>query len=594
MPPAGTTSIAPIFDPLRIEYSWEGAFEYDRRNEGHIWTLAAKPRWRRIHLKVTGGGHRAQGDGLQLSDSARRYTDAIRDELLTKANSVSHADAGTSEWQLLNWLRNRRTRRPQDKRVGRGLSLVLNALVRQSTLKPFDILSSFVRDDVTVEVRELGNHIPCWFYVHLPFPFCDLDEYLICFPELFLNRNGRIRRAVEEFFHRLLHVRCKHHYEVLRVEQDDDKIRVTLRDKAVITEYVKAAVCGCIAVPGQCPRKEKRSEPEGINSPEVVVTTPVVRNALVQLSRVWQDPYAKSVLISSPPGSGKEVFANSIPVGNGRPPDKVFALSMASDDQRGIERQLYGFGRADGSVQDGLIAMASGAALFLDEVHQPEKDKTSAARASLLRTLEAGTYFPLESLQRRDVQNVLWVLATSKTLEQLAEFKPVDFWTRMTHAMRIPHPLDLDAPESDRRPEADKPELMARVVADFFRSFWWDLCDKQYEIDPSGNPNSLRTDVIPAYWRQRSMLRVIVDEDGKPVTGERVRLFASGFLENLRQRRMRPHEFSVRGIRNMVMRLFAIAWSNVAQGREPWDSDEAFENDVKKIFTEIQNVARLS
>ncbi len=189
-----------------------------------------------------------------------------------------------------------------------------------------------------------------------------------------------------------MHVRCKHHYEVIRIEQNDKKISVIIRDEAVITEYPKGAICGCIPVPGKCPRKERRKEPEGVNSPEVVVTSPVVGEALEQLSRIWQDPYAKSVLISSPPGSGKEVFASSIPVGNGRPADKVFSLSMASDDQKGLERQLYGFAHPDGSVQEGLIAKASDAALFLDEVHQPEKDKTSTARASFAPMIVTAGY----------------------------------------------------------------------------------------------------------------------------------------------------------------------------------------------------------
>ena len=273
---------------------------------------------------------------LALLKSARAYTDDLQARIVAKASKVSGRPVDSRDWQLLRWLRDK----DEDNSVGRGLSLVLNALVRLSTTKSFELLASFVREHVTVEVRQLENHVPAWFYLRER-AFEDLDEYLVSFPELFLDGDV-LKPDVDDILHQLLHVRCQHKYEVLRVEHTDGVIRVTLRDRATIVQYPKGAICGCIPVPGARPRKEARQEPEGINAPEVVVTSAVVGNALEQLSRVWQDPYAKSVLISSPPGSGKEVFASSIPIGNGRPPEKIFAMSMASEDQRGLERRLYG------------------------------------------------------------------------------------------------------------------------------------------------------------------------------------------------------------------------------------------------------------
>lgn len=579
----------PLFNPLHIEYSWEGCFEYDRLNDGHYWKFCSAELWKRVHLEVKRGCETIikikTKKPLSLTQSAKRYKNQIQKDFLKSAEKISGKKIENNKWQLVKWLNDTDQ---INLNVGSGLSLVLNALVGQSTTKPFDLLSTFVGEHITVNVRDLGAHVPCWFYIRAV-PFADLDEYLVCFPELFLETSGEgkdsLHSGVAAVLKSLMHVRCKHHYEVIRIEQNDKKIKIIVRDNAVISEYTKGAICGCIPVPGQRPKNE-RKEPEGVNAPEVLATSPVVGDALEALSRVWQDPYAKSVLISSPPGSGKEVFANSIPVGNGRPADKIISLSMASDDQKGLERQLYGFAHPDGSIQDGLIAKASDAALFLDEVHQPEKEKTSAARASLLRTLEAGTYFPQESVTERSVKNVLWVMATSKTPVELKDFKPIDFWTRMTHSQVIPHPLHFHE-------NLKEGHTHLQVVADFFRLFWWNLCDTQYQIDPTSNFNDLKINFIPAYWQQRAMLAVIVAKDGNRVDQGKDWVFASLFMSFLKGKEKEPHLFSIRGIRNVVSRLFAIAWSNVAQGRDPWEKLEFFKKNVKSILDEIYPVAIL-
>ena len=326
---------------------------------GHAWHFSDAHRWRRISLDVKHSGPiivPKPDKILKLTESAAHYNANLKSSFLRIAARVSGKSLQSGEWQLVDWLAGINNNN-NNKKVGRGLSLVLNALVRQSTTKPFELISTFVEKNTTVEVRELGTNVPCWFYLSGT-PFEDLDEYLVCFPELFLKREARswvLTNDVAETLKRLMHVRCKHHYEVVRLEQDEKKIKITLRDEAVIAGYDKGAVCGCIPVPGQCPRKEKRREPEGVNSPEVVISSAIVGKALEELSRVWQDPYAKSVLISSPPGSGKEVFASSIPVGNGRSHGKFPTLSMASDNQKGLERALYGFARSDGSIEDGLL-----------------------------------------------------------------------------------------------------------------------------------------------------------------------------------------------------------------------------------------------
>jgi hypothetical protein len=583
--------IKPCFEPLRVECESEACYTFNLGGKGHAWQFANEEKWRRLYLEVHRGSSETpllkEVEPLRLSVSATEKYDkvqkAIRDGLsemkLWSSNEIS---------PLVSWLKSPTT----SVNVDRGLSLVLNALVRQSTLKPFEIIATFTKCRFTVEVRNLDHHVPRWFYGEVKPPVL-LDEFLILFPSLYateVDGTWQLRDNMKDFLRLHEHYRTRHCLNVVQFTKTDREIVVVLRDRAEIVEYIKGAICGCIPVPGRYDRKERRDEPKGVNSPEVVVSSPVVSEALARLSLIWQDPCAKSVLISSPSGSGKEILASSIPYGNGRKTEGLQLLSMATDDQTDLERRLYGYQRADGSIEGGLIAQASGSAIFLDEIHQPEKNKEGSARGSLLRTLEAGTYFPKGSLRPEKVDKVLFVMATSKAIEELAEYKPIDFWTRVTHALRIPHPLDFVPRDGDERGS------MENVVEDFFKFFWWEACERQYDIDPIGDPNDLPPHRVPEYRQLCSMIDVI-----RPNTDAAVEFtplpkqFARQFLQLLKGHELRPPQFSIRGIRNMVTRLFAIAWSEVAQGQNPWQGpDDAFSKDVTMVFTEIRNLARLT
>jgi hypothetical protein len=257
---------------------------------------------------------------------------------------------------------------------------------------------------------------------------------------------------------------------------------------------------------------------------------------------------------------------------------------MASGEQGGVELQLFGSEREDGSIQPGLISKAAKSALFLDEVHQPEGAE-SPARVSLLRPLESDEYFPVNSNRRQEVDDVLFVMATSKSLEDLGECKPPDFWTRMTHAVEIQHPLDFIP--------TDTIPAVPDVIAKFFSHFWWDRIEKHYRLTPIFKPprgsGSEEPGTLLIQWQVHSISKLIDDKSEYPET------FAIIFSQELTTRSMSPSEFSVRGIRNMVTRLFSIAASTIAQGREPWNAEMArFKTDVKAVFAEILKVAKLN
>jgi hypothetical protein len=566
-----------------MKCSWSGDFRYKTNSNGHEWVYANPKKW--LVLK-------SDGKELSFRDIAQKLKSRKGDiEALVKELTGTES----LPWILTDWLGSAEElpTETSDKAVGRGLSVVLNAIIKNSTLQPFQILSSFVNEHVTVEIRGLGEGIPNWFYLRDK-TLTELEGYLFGMPNLFFSSGDpmkfSLRRNIKATLSHLACVRVLHKYSIIGFQKDDRQgyIDVSLRDDFVGCEYLKGKLCACIPLPGKR-RKQTQdiSEPEEVNSPEVVVGSPIVASALVSLSRIWQDPFVKSILISAPPGSGKEVLATSIPFGNGRPTENLQTLAMTDPNQHAILRQLYGFIRSDGSIEPGLIAQARNSALFLDEIHQP--CKKSAARVSLLRPLESDEFYPIGSGRPQKVQNVLFIMATSRTINELAEYEPPDFWTRMTYAIQINHPLAL-AREGQET-------LIADVLIYFFNYFWWERLEKYYGISPTSRRLNKDDSSILRYWQMRSMMQVInVDANN---ADSKAQHFSAVILNELERFALSPEQFSIRGIRSIVTRLFSIAASNVSQGLNPWNTTakqnelEAFDSDTKIVFREIRKVADL-
>jgi hypothetical protein len=588
---------------LYLKLTWEGTFEYDVQNPGHHWKY--------------GDRNGDKGWGCYV-DSAKRiepYIQDINNNLLNEKFKRFFPDLPTEAWKtevwkLVRWLAGNEN--GDSPLVSRPLSLILNAIVKDATLQTFKVLSSFVEDNVTVEIKGLRKSFPNWFYLSGPGTnaLSSVGEVMLFEHSVVSKKNEdngkeeitksscEVLSALHVLLNELQFSRALHKYSIVGFEKDEGKICIRLRDEVEIVGYERGKYCGCIPIPGKGPKQKQPDEPKGVNAPEVVVSSPVVVEALKELSRIWQDPFAKSVLISAPPGSGKEVFAISIPYGNNRPTENLETLSLATDDQPGLLRQLYGREREDGSIEEGLIAKAAKSALFLDEVHQPEAAHDSAARASLLRPLESDEFFPVGSNKRQDVPDVLFIMATSKKLEELSQFKPPDFWTRMTHALAIKHPLDF-TPENGGT-------TLAEVLTKFFNCFWWDRIEKRYRMSPifdSDNgkppqpPKKIMEDQTKLidYWQVYSMSKIMeLEINDKTNKQGNPKVFAETFIKALNSNSMKPADFSVRGIRNMVTRLFSIAAARVSQGEKPWeDDDDKFGKDVENVFTEILKVARL-
>jgi hypothetical protein len=172
---------------------------------------------------------------------------------------------------------------------------------------------------------------------------------------------------------------------------------------------------------------------------EVALTAPTV-STCEMLSRLWGSPSKKiMVLVSGPPGSGKEAISNAIHYGRRRK-DQPQTLNFAAISQQEADARLYGSLTDRGDEVKGLVGRAEGGTIFIDEVHQAKLE----VRASLLRMLESREFMIPDSNKKGEWRDVQWVFATSRPLRELRsikEYGPADFWTRMTHVLEVPHPI---------------------------------------------------------------------------------------------------------------------------------------------------------
>lgn len=600
-----------------LSYSFQGYVEYEKERVGHYWQCIKKEKWELIKDRKS----------VPFTTNAKLVKD-ILGKLVKDPQFTPSSKNESTALSFLNWLLNKKV-----KTVSSPIpSMVLNTVIKGWKInepKKFEVITSVCDGPYTINVRDLPSYTPCWFYN------CQKAEdyvadFLLYFDKKDLEKMNN-ENTLLAFLDELRFIRSLQTYTLFKEEALKNKLRVKLRVNCKIIKYIRGQVCGCLPIPGKAPKIGEleifSDEPEAIKSPEIVVSSPVVKKTLEKLSRIWQDTFACTVLISAPPGSGKEDFTKSIPYGNGRPTENFQIISMADCDMGSLQRRLYGYeeiGRVyagkhrkpqrneivvEEDYERGLIELAKGSALFLDEIHQPgPSQEQSVVRASLLRTLEAKEYFAVNGTTPRKVDKVLFVMATSIPLGKLGEYNPPDFWTRMDHVIEIPHPLSFSAFD-------EKDPTMSDVVSNFFSHFWWTRIEEFYGMKPVFGPPQQEILSVPqktiVFWQVHSMTQVMgfkcrnKDEPSLvPMKKTDQKNFSYRFAEvfneclsnhpNIQEARY----FSIRGIRNMVSRLFSIAASNVEKGQSPWETKDtkdkdSFTKDVEAAFRGISQAANL-
>ena len=164
-------------------------------------------------------------------------------------------------------------------------------------------------------------------------------------------------------------------------------------------------------------------------------------------------PTGSRVLISGPPGVGKEIAARMIHQWSprARAPFIVLSAAMMSPDR--VEEELFG-SEAEGAIRSGLLEHAHGGTLFLDEI----ADMPLTTQAKILRVLTDQSYTRVGG-QRAVKVDVRVLSATSRNLQD--EIAAGRFREDLYYRLNVV-PVRLPALRERRE---DIPELVSHFLA---------------------------------------------------------------------------------------------------------------------------------
>jgi two-component system nitrogen regulation response regulator NtrX len=166
-------------------------------------------------------------------------------------------------------------------------------------------------------------------------------------------------------------------------------------------------------------------------------------------------PTGSRVLISGPPGVGKEIAARMIHQWSPRSRAPFIVLSAASMSPERVEEELFG-SESEGVMRPGLLEHAHGGTLFLDEI----ADMPLTTQGKILRVLTDQSYTRVGG-QRPVKVDVRVLSATSRNLQDeivAGRFREDLFYRLNVVPVRLP-------PLRERR--EDIPELVTHFLARF-------------------------------------------------------------------------------------------------------------------------------
>jgi hypothetical protein len=300
--------------------------------------------------------------------------------------------------------------------------------------------------------------------------------------------------------------------------------------------------------------------------------SPMQRN-LLGLASMLADSKIRAALITGEPGTGKEAYCKALYFGNKlKQPDPdndgaAFVQTTASEMQHALEQDPPVLPDEFLKKRISISRKANGKpkrpVIYIDELNKAKQELLGA----LLRPLEQGE----EELGVEGVPT--FILAASEHIDELAKRPPQDFWTRISHQLRVVHPLSRVSEE----------DAMSYLMA-FFYVEWWGHVE---EMIRSFDSHELR-DFVHVFFGKRQGREIMPSS-----LCERIRDEFVNTLVPLVSR----DTLSVRGARSILSQVFArLSWflrfeKPFSESRDAKKLDKSTENQVaQRVNSAVQDV----
>lgn len=146
----------------------------------------------------------------------------------------------------------------------------------------------------------------------------------------------------------------------------------------------------------------------------VQANSPVMRKILREARRMAN--LDSSILIAGETGTGKELLARSCHNASERAESPFIVLNCASLPDDASESELFGRSLVNGKSKKGILELADGGTIFLDEV----AEMSNKLQSKLIRVLEDGSFRRIDDENEIKV-NIRFISSTNKDLLSLVE-----------------------------------------------------------------------------------------------------------------------------------------------------------------------------